>query len=528
MVRLGAEGDFSQLVERLELRQGAELFGKAAPLIDDKILSLLVSLGGVGAVILAAFWVRAKVSALPNASKMLASLSRYARLADFSEQLSFRHRFGAALGEVCSLLRTRTSPGLVILIDDLDRCPPESVAKVMEAISFCVGAGPCIVVMGMDRRQVEFAIGEGFKDIVEGLPDEELDLPSGESASARERQQAFARHYLEKLVNVEVPVPTLDDAGLRGLLRPDQATSPFEEGPRWLPAVRTAASMSLQVSRVMFLAVLLGLALTAGLEYVEHMPRQTAPPEQASRQTPAPAAPVESAAAPQPAPAQPANQPSTAPPMEVNLPIIPVDRDNVPGARQWLWWGPTAALLAMSLLWLVGLATRRRNTVVQDSPKFVRALDAVEPLLSARHLTPRLVKRFQNRMRYLAERMRTQQPDTDWVAGLLRRAGRITGNTFVPNSWFSDRDRALIPEDALILLGAVEIVAPDAFRGEASTFCDRLRKSLGDTSVTEGAGAARNAWKSTEDAFRQRDQQLDWPTDDQIRLYQEFVVPLLR
>ena len=109
---------------------------------------------------------------------MLASLSRYARLADFSEQLSFRHRFGTALGEVCTLLRTRTSPGLVISIDDLDRCPPESVAKAMEAVSFCVGAGPCIVVMGMDRRQVEFAIGEGFKDIVEGLPDEELDLPS--------------------------------------------------------------------------------------------------------------------------------------------------------------------------------------------------------------------------------------------------------------------------------------------------------------------------------------------------------------
>jgi hypothetical protein len=388
---------------------------------------------------------------------MLASLSRYARLADFSEQLSFRHRFGTALGEVCSLLRTRTSPGLVILIDDLDRCPPESVAKVMEAISFCVGAGPYIVVMGMDRRQVEFAIGEGFKDIVEGLPDEELGLPleglpSDEAFRTRVRQQAFARHYLEKLVNVEVPVPTLDDAGLRGLLRPDQATSPFEEGPHWLPGVKRAASMSLQVSRVMFFAVLLGLALTAGLDYVGHMPRETQPGQ--SSRPPAPEVPVESPTAPQPAPPIAPTQSLTAPPMEVDLPIIPLDRNNVPGARQWLWWGPTAALLAMSLLWLVGLAARRRNMVVQDSPKFVRALDAVEPLLSARCLTPRLVKRFQNRMRYLAERMRTQQPDTDWVAGLLRRVGRITGRTLVPESWFLNRDRALIPEEALILLGA--------------------------------------------------------------------------
>ena len=78
------------------------------------------------------------------------------------------------------------------------------------------------------------------------------------------------------------------------------------------------------------------------------------------------------------------------------------------------------------------------------------------------------------------------------------------------------------------MLGGVELVAPNTFRGEASTFWDRLRKSLADASEIEGAGATRNAWKSTEAAFRQRDRQLDWPTDDQIRLYQEFVVPLLR
>jgi len=41
VVRLGAEGvDFSQLVERLGLRQGAKPFGMAAPQIDEKILRL--------------------------------------------------------------------------------------------------------------------------------------------------------------------------------------------------------------------------------------------------------------------------------------------------------------------------------------------------------------------------------------------------------------------------------------------------------------------------------------------------------
>jgi microsomal dipeptidase-like Zn-dependent dipeptidase len=39
--------------------------------------------------------------------------------------LNFRHRFGEELTEVCELLRTGGSPGLVLLIHDLNRCPPD-------------------------------------------------------------------------------------------------------------------------------------------------------------------------------------------------------------------------------------------------------------------------------------------------------------------------------------------------------------------------------------------------------------------
>jgi hypothetical protein len=343
----------------------------------------------------------------------MASLSRYARLADFREQLSFRHRFGEALTEVCKLLRAGGSPGLVLLIDDLDRCPPNIVATVLEAISFCVGAGPCLVVLGMDRRQVEFAVGESFKDIVEGIPDDELDMMPGEVVDERNRCEAFARRYLEKLINLEVPIPALDEEGLRGLLRPELAKPPFEEGPVWLSAVSGTARFALQFARVLFVAVFVGLLMSAGIDKVQHAPAPSnAPGSEVLPPTGAPASSATGTAAGPP----PSVQTTVRQPMLIDIPFLEVPSSDGPGAGRWIWWGPTLLVIFGSMLWLLGLTARRRATIVQDSPRFARALEAVEPFLMARRMTPRLVKRFQNRMRYLAERMRVQRPDVDRCA----------------------------------------------------------------------------------------------------------------
>jgi hypothetical protein len=41
---------------------------------------------------------------------------------------------------------------------------------------------------------------------------------SEETPDKAGKQRAFARHYLEKLINIEVPVPALDDAATDSLL----------------------------------------------------------------------------------------------------------------------------------------------------------------------------------------------------------------------------------------------------------------------------------------------------------------------
>jgi hypothetical protein len=93
----------------------------------------------------------------------------------------------------------------VIIIDDLDRCQPDAVLQVLEAVNYLVAAGPCFVVLGVDRGQIEHAVGLGFKDIVEGLPDQELRhlqaLPKDADETLRKsaKRRAYARWRLREI-----------------------------------------------------------------------------------------------------------------------------------------------------------------------------------------------------------------------------------------------------------------------------------------------------------------------------------------
>src|SRR5262249_29286097 len=146
-------------------------------------------------------------------ASLMASMQGAFKLRDIQAQIDFRHQFMRDFKEVTSALgRNR----LLILIDDLDRCQPENVVEVLEAISFLVSAGDCIVVLGMDREYVDACVGLRFKVVAEEL--------SGRTGTAEETgrqvRQDFAQHYLQKLVNIEVPVPQATEAQATEVILP--------------------------------------------------------------------------------------------------------------------------------------------------------------------------------------------------------------------------------------------------------------------------------------------------------------------
>lgn len=81
---------------------------------------------------------------------------------------------------------------LVVLIDDLDRCLPNTAIETLEAIRLFLFVPKTAFVIGADEAMIEYAVRQHFPD----LPVSSGPLP-------------YARNYLEKLVQVPFRIPAL-------------------------------------------------------------------------------------------------------------------------------------------------------------------------------------------------------------------------------------------------------------------------------------------------------------------------------
>jgi hypothetical protein len=81
---------------------------------------------------------------------------------------------------------------IVVFIDDLDRCAPDVIRAVCDAVKQYLSVPGLVFVLGCDQNVVETAVGD-----------------AGESASA-----TIGRRYLEKIVQASysIPIPTQEDA----------------------------------------------------------------------------------------------------------------------------------------------------------------------------------------------------------------------------------------------------------------------------------------------------------------------------
>ncbi len=88
---------------------------------------------------------------------------------------------------------------LVVLIDDLDRCLPETAIATLEAIRLFLQVPKTVFVVAADEAMIEYSVRRHFP---------ELPIPAAGMTS-------FARSYLEKLIQVPFRVPALGLAETR-------------------------------------------------------------------------------------------------------------------------------------------------------------------------------------------------------------------------------------------------------------------------------------------------------------------------
>lgn len=87
---------------------------------------------------------------------------------------------------------------LVVLIDDLDRCLPDTAIETLEAVRLFVFTSRTAFVVAADEAMIEYAVRKHFPD-----------LP--ETTGPRD----YARNYLEKLIQVPIRIPALGETETR-------------------------------------------------------------------------------------------------------------------------------------------------------------------------------------------------------------------------------------------------------------------------------------------------------------------------
>lgn len=101
------------------------------------------------------------------------------------------HEFRKAFSD---LLKKAKIDRLIVLIDDLDRCLPETAIETLEAIRLFVFLPNTAFIVGADEAMIEYAVRHHFPD-----------LPESSSSLG------YARSYLEKLIQVPMRIPALGE-----------------------------------------------------------------------------------------------------------------------------------------------------------------------------------------------------------------------------------------------------------------------------------------------------------------------------
>ena len=277
---------------------------------------------------------------------------------------------------------------LVIFLDDLDRCRPEQVVQILEAVNFLSSAAPCFVIIGADYRKVETLAGQHFEDIAVQEAQNLVLVEPGITVEQKEQlaveaRVRYAQVYMRKIVNMRLDLPRPDPKRYADLIRQvGEATN-----------YASLFWQRLAVGCLLLACIGISIAIAAGWL---QLPLAKRPVAEVTSSLPgfseaAPSAPTK----------QQGNAPARAETPVQKAPAPAFDRDTV--GVLWNHRMTIGVPLLMALIFLVRWFGRPKQIEeAKDSEPFSDALDAMAPRIQERCGTPREVRRFQNYLRFVA------------------------------------------------------------------------------------------------------------------------------
>ena len=342
--------------------------------------------------------------------KLVASSRALLSFGDLRGKTDVRADFQKELKDVVTALEAQQRR-LVIFLDDLDRCRPEQVVVVMEAVNFLSAAADCFIFFGTDREKVLTAVGLYYKN----LAAEESALSGRPEPEVR---RDLAESYLRKMINLRTHVP-----------RPDA-----DERQRYLekqmPVSRSSWRQPALRAVIVVLAVC--IAATAWMQKSGEVKLfGGSAPQAAAVKLPAAdeatVAPSTNDVGPKiPDPADRPVLPNLAVPLPQNAPA------------RWPWISAVAATALVGLVFWLRVRLRPDIEDTQDRPEFTEALAAAAPAIWEKGgENPRVAKRLHNMLRFLAasdHARKDRSKDQTWEPNLVGFAAFGQTNRF-PARW---------------------------------------------------------------------------------------------
>ncbi|MFA4986378.1 MAG: SUMF1/EgtB/PvdO family nonheme iron enzyme [Candidatus Brocadiia bacterium] len=112
---------------------------------------------------------------------------------------------------------TRKAPRIVVFVDDLDRCFPERAVDLLESIKLVLHLPGFVFILGVNEKIIQACVKTKYSQSFghkAGQPDE-ASSPSAASQEVEQLVEKSCVNYLDKIVQVEIPVPRRDTAGMQ-------------------------------------------------------------------------------------------------------------------------------------------------------------------------------------------------------------------------------------------------------------------------------------------------------------------------
>jgi hypothetical protein len=126
-------------------------------------------------------------------------VGKYVDIPDYSNKLGFVHLVEADINKILDTI-PREPKGyyrpIIIFVDDLDRCSPEKVTTVIEAINLFLAGEfeDCIFILGIDMEMVSAALEEAHSKVISRLPPYSKQTPIG-------------WRFMDKFVQLPIMIP---------------------------------------------------------------------------------------------------------------------------------------------------------------------------------------------------------------------------------------------------------------------------------------------------------------------------------